>query len=397
MMMEGASGNESKNGFDRIIGEYSSGRPGPLLLLIGGMHGNEPAGIEAARRVLERLSSERLTIRGRFLALAGNLTALKLGQRFIESDLNRMWSVGDLERLRRRGPIQDSVEEREQRGLLEYLAAELAKGESPVIVLDLHSTSAPGPPFSLISDTLQNRRIAFAFPVPVILGLEEAIDGALLDYFGEKGFTAVGVEGGQHSDPQTADHHESVIWLALAAGGLLDEAQVPALEQHRKRLQEAAQGLPRVVEIFHRHGLAPNDDFRMQEGFVNFTRVNQGELLAHDRCGEVRSPDDGLLVLPRYQGLGDDGFFLGSEVRIFWLKLSALLRRLRFDRLIALLPGVQRHPSQENALLANPRVTRWVVVKIFHLFGFRKCRPEGRYLVFSRRREVLNQNQNSRI
>ena len=91
------------------------------------------------------------------------------------------------------------------------------------------------------------------------------------------------------------------------------------------------------------------------------------------------------ILLPLYQKVGEDGFFLVRRVRPFWLYLSALLRRLRADLLIPLLPGISRHPTRPHHYLADPRVARFLVVEIFHLFGFRRRRQEGDHLVFSRR------------
>ena len=46
------------------------------------------------------------------------------------------------------------------------------------------------------------------------------------------------------------------------------------------------------------------------------------------------------------QGQGSDGFFLASQVKPFWLELSAVLRRLRLDTLLRILPGVSAHPDR---------------------------------------------------
>jgi succinylglutamate desuccinylase len=386
--MDEASGQSSEDGNDHVLGEYSSGSAGPLFLIVAGLHGNEPGGVEATRRVIERLHHVRPRVRGRVLALAGNIGALNGDQRYLKRDLNRMWSPKELDSLRRRDPATDTAEEREQRELLETIEATLKVAEDPVIFIDLHSTSAGAPPFSVISDTLQNRRIAFALPIPVVFGLEEAVEGTLLSYFGEQGYVAVGVEGGRHKDPRTVDCHESAIWMSLVAAGILREAEVPDFDNHRQRLQDATKGLPPVVEVIHRHGVTPGDDLIIEEGFLNFDLVAKGQLMGRDVRGEVRAPESALLLLPRYQGLGDDGFFLGREVRLFWLKLSVLLRRLRLDRLLKFLPGVHIDPDRQNVLLANPRVTRWFAVEIFHVFGFRKCKPDGSYMVFCRRPEA---------
>ena len=70
-----------------------------------------------------------------------------------------------------------------------------------------------------------------------------------------------------------------------------------------------------------------------------------------------------------------------------WLRVSSLVRRLHLEVLLPLLPGVRQHPGDEREIRVNPRVARYIVLKIFHLFGYRKCPPQGGYLVFRRRPE----------
>jgi succinylglutamate desuccinylase len=102
----------------------------------------------------------------------------------------------------------------------------------------------------------------------------------------------------------------------------------------------------------------------------------------------VRVPDDGLLLMPRYQGQGDDGFFLGREVRAFWLRLSAWLRRLPLERVLPLLPGVRRDVRAHRTLLVRPSVARWLTFEVFHLLGYRWARRDAAELVFVRRPDV---------
>ena len=371
---------------ERLLGEYGLSGTGPLLLITGGMHGNEAGGVLAARRVFRRLAELRPRMTGRFVALTGNLGALQMGQRYIESDLNRMWSVAHVAGLAGQDPAADAPDERELRELHVHIKREIEAAQgAQVVFLDLHSTSAGGPPFSIMSDTLQNRAVALALPIPVILGLEETVSNTSLEFFGGQGYVAVGVEGGQHIDPATADNHEAVIWLSLVSAGLLKKDQVPEYDEHVRQLEGAALGLPSVVEILHRHGISPGDGFRMAPGYKNFHPIRRGTMLGTDLPGELRARFTGCVILPSYQHQGDDGYFEGRRVSPFWFGLSAVLRRLRLDRLIPLMPGVRRHPDRKDALLVNPRVARFRVVEVFHLFGFRRQRPEGDKLVFSRR------------
>ena len=133
--------------------------------------------------------------------------------------------------------------------------------------------------------------------------------------------------------------------------------------------------------------MVDGDGFEMRPGYHNFQPVKKDELLATDASGEIRSPRDGLLLLPRYQGQGNDGFFLAREVRPFWLRVSAVLRRARAERFFSLLPGVKRLDPSRNRLLVNARVARIWPVEVFHLLGYRRMSDQGDRILFECRRE----------
>src|SRR5260221_9778991 len=77
---------------DRLIGRARGEAPGPSLIVVGGIHGNEPAGVDAALRVLDRLGRDQVQLRGEFLALRGNVRALAEKRRYLARDLNRQWA-----------------------------------------------------------------------------------------------------------------------------------------------------------------------------------------------------------------------------------------------------------------------------------------------------------------
>ena len=66
-----------------------------------------------------------------------------------------------------------------------------------------------------------------------------------------------------------------------------------------------------------------------------------------------------------------------------------MLRRLRLSGIVTALPGVRRHPDDDQILIVNTRVARWYPLEVFHLFGFRKLRRDGDDLIVSRRRYDL--------
>ena len=153
------------------------------------------------------------------------------------------------------------------------LADELARDPQDVVLFDLHTTSAHGSPFTIINDTLRNRRFASALNVPILLGLEENLQGTLLDFLGNYGCAAVGLEGGQHDEPETVGNHEAAIWITLVEAGVLRAAEVPELQGAMERLQRAAAGQPAIVDVVHREEIAEGDDFTMLPGFRNFQQI----------------------------------------------------------------------------------------------------------------------------
>lgn len=369
---------------DRWLGRWDQGQPGPTLLVQAGIHGNEPAGVHAVRAVLAELERDGVALRGRLLALAGNLTALGLGRRFVDRDLNRRWLPEQTDALLAGDPDADGAEDRQQRELLGCFEEVLATTRGPIVFLDLHTSSADGAPFAVLADTLDNRRLGLGIGVPIILGLEETIEGASMEWFAQRGIVNVAVEGGRHAAADTVANLTAVLWLVLEQIGCLGRGQRD-LTAHRERLRRAGAGAPPIVEIVHRQVIASADGFRMEPGFTNFQAVAEGELLATDRRGAITAPQPSRLLLPLYQGQGDDGFFLGREVRPFWLRLATVLRGLQLDRIVHWLPGVRRDPDDRNTLLVDPRVARWLVTELFHLLGFRRERRRGDRLCFTRR------------
>lgn len=371
--------------YPRILGTYSRGQPGPQVLVTGGVHGNEPSGVIAVRRVIAALETARTPFSGSLTGIAGNRSGLARGARYLDRDLNRRWLLDNMVALLGRNPAEDSPEDHEQRELLQLFAPLLASAREPLVFIDLHSTSGTGPPFSCMADVIRNRRIAFSLGVPVVLGLEEVIDGSMIGFLCDLGHIGVAIEGGQHDDPATVDNHESAIWISLVAAGCLQAADVSDLAAHHRRLRDATRGLPKVIEIRHRHVVGDDDEpYVMRPGFTNFQPVAADQVVASDASGEVRTPEQALMMLPRYQSQGEDGYFLARPVSRMWLALSAGLRRSRIDRLVHWLPGVRRDPSREDHMVLDHERPR--AVEVFHLMGYRHRRSEGKRFVFTRRR-----------
>ena len=182
----------------RIIGKIKGKNAGPTVVFFAGIHGNEFAGVHALIEVFSRLSED--DINGTVYGIAGNLPALEKSQRYLEEDLNRIWTKERIEVLPSK--TERSIEENEQSEMLEILNDILRLHKGPLYFIDFHTTSSKTIPFITINDALINRIFSKKFPVPIVLGIEEYLHGPLLSYINALGYVSLGFESGQHDDEQ---------------------------------------------------------------------------------------------------------------------------------------------------------------------------------------------------
>lgn len=369
----------------RVLGRVPGAVAGPLLLVTAGVHGNEPAGVLAVQRVTSRVAEHRIPLRGDLVALAGNLPALEAKQRYISRDMNRLWEEDRVARWRR--GEHEEPEDAQSGELADAIEEAITAARGPVFHIDLHTTSAHGVPFAFFGDTLRNRDFALQFPVAFILGLEELVDGTLVEFVSHLGPVTIGFEGGQHDAPESVDNLEAVLWIALAATGLAKAQDIPLLGEMRARLERAAGTVPRMMEVTYRHAIAAADAFRMNPGFTNFDPIAKAQVVAEDRRGPVRAPREGLMLMPLYQAKGNDGFFLARPINRFWLWVSRMLRYAGAGNVAHWLPGVRRDPERPGQMLVDPEIARFFTYEVFHLLGYRRERPRDGLLVVSARPE----------
>ena len=369
---------------EHLIGAFIGNPSGPTLIVIGSIHGNERGGAIALSNVARQLAARTKNLKGRVYLIKGNTRALATGTRFIDTDLNRHWTPKNMSNLGtdQLSETSEGIELTELDNLLDGI---LITAMDEVFVVDLHSTSSDGMPFATVGDTLRNRAFARQFPVTVLLGIEEQLDGTMLEYLNNAGAVTMGFEGGQHLSTETVMNHEALVWLALKNAGILNLEDVPDAASYHSRLVAGAGGA-RLFEVRYRHATTEFDDFEMLPGFNNFDAVSEGDVLAKDRNGPIKAHESGLILMPLYQKLGNDGFFIGREISPFWLRLSGVLRNIGIQKIIHILPGVRRDPDDAGTLVVNTRVARLFPLQVFHLLGFRRRRWVDNKLVVSRRK-----------
>jgi predicted deacylase len=197
--------------------EFESGRLGPKLLVFGAVHGNETCGAIALSRLKMELDLGLLELQCGLLTLVPvcNPLAYKAGKRFVEQNLNRIFSRA----------IAPTFDEAAFADTLMDLIDECD------ILLDLHSYSCgKGPFITLDYPTPPNRILAAAQGVPDwVTGWPEIYEatpglnaGDSTQYANETGKTGILVECGQHADPAAIDVAYACIRRTLAHLGMME-------------------------------------------------------------------------------------------------------------------------------------------------------------------------------
>lgn len=269
---------------------FDSLSPGPHLLFLGGVHGDETPGILALVKLLGDLHTGGVRlVRGKLTIIPRvNAGAVKRGLHFLEENLNRI--------VKRHG-APATHEQRLANELIGHLDAADA-------VLDLHGTPAPTRPFVFLDDeSPENRSWAEALGADYLLcGWPALYSGGktvtTTEYAQSRGKRALTVEVGQNDDVASAALGHAFALRSLAHFGLTTPVS-PANPPRALRLT-------RVV-------------YREREGafarpWSNFDPVKSGEVLARYADGvELTASEDGFMLMP----------FAGAELGGEWYYLAA--------------------------------------------------------------------------
>ena len=376
----------------RIIGHIKGKDEGPTLVFFGGIHGNEPSGVIALEEVLNRLNNHRDQLRGNIYGIRGNIPALAKERRFLENDLNRIWTRQGIEAIKVKNPTERTSEEVELVKIYQIISQILSSDPGPYYFIDYHTTSSPTLPFITINDALINRKFAKLFALPVILGLEEYLEGPLLSYINEKGYVAIGFESGQHYTQEAIENSVAFTWLTLMFTGAIDEEFLKEKDNYFDLLKKAAVGNTNFYEVTHRHLITDKDNFTMLPGFKSFDTLEEGTGLASHNGRSLKTDKKTIVFMPLYQEQGEEGFFLIRKIPNWILKLSAAMRKIRIDHLLTILPGISWSSPAKDRLMVNLKVARFLSKPFFHLLGYRSKTVDATHVLMSNReRAAKNQ------
>ena len=283
-------GNTSVPGF----WSFAATAPGPHVMLMALVHGNEIGGGIALARLL---AGGLRPLRGRLTMGFANLAAFAafdpadpIASRCIDEDMNRLWCRAVLD-----GP-RSSQELRRAREIRPLI-------DTADILLDLHSMLWQGEPLMLCGPSDKARRLAQSIGAPALVVTDEghAAGRRLIDYrpFADPGGprTAVLLEAGHHWEPATVGVMIDSIARLLRVSGMIDAAT--ALRLSPDPPVRAPVVRQRVAQVT-RTVTAMTDSFAFVRNYPSGEIIeSRNTLIALDGEAEVRTPHDRcLLVMP---------------------------------------------------------------------------------------------------
>jgi len=261
---------------------------GKTLCIVGGVHGNEVAGIEAIKAIRSEFRANASIARGCLKTIIANTLAVEEKARAIDLDLNRAFV--------------DSNSTEYEAEYADDLAQEL---DGVDFVLDIHSTSSWSPVFA--AGALTRKHIAFC----ASLGVETFTTGwsaprnhgMLIDEADRRGAVGLLVECGQHHDPSTIKKAIECCMRAMIFVGMIEEPTV----------HEAVPTLLSVEKIVK----AVNAPIVMARGFRNLERVPGGTVVCRYAGKPWIAYSDFSILIPaqdRVVPIGNDAFAVGRDI-----------------------------------------------------------------------------------
>jgi predicted deacylase len=305
---------------------YAAARPGPRLIVLGAVHGDETCGTRAIERVVREIDDGTLRL------VAGRLTLVPVTNPLAYAERRR---AGDRNLNRKLAPTPTPREHEDH--VANWLCPLLAEHE---VLLDLHSFRSPGVPFVFLgpadnAGTVEpfaqaareealalrlgvgraafgwlstyaagsERRRALAATMPdAKLDIDPAYGIGTTEYMRSVGGCGVTLECGQHDDPEAPEVAHRAIVRTLAHLGLSD-APDPAPAQDMQSL--------RLCEVVDK----TNAGDAFAKSWRSFDPVAAGERIGTRADGTpVVAPFAGMIVFPNPAAeTGQEWFYLAKE------------------------------------------------------------------------------------
>jgi succinylglutamate desuccinylase len=295
-----------------IIDAFYGVKNTPLVILMGGIHGNETAGVEAIEMAFRFIATDML--QGSIVGLKGNLAALAAHSRFITRDLNRLWTpenvmVTTIDHIDALDDISSLY------GLVNVINQVIDHTEpSEIYFMDLHTTSSDGGIFCILTDNPDSIDKAQLMGLPCVYDLLKNVSHSALHYIQNQPWDiqcyAMAFEGGHYKDPFSIYRSFAAIMRWIKIANISDQS---LLDNPYEHMLEAYGQLPQATYVKYRYPIVESRFFMMKPGYKHFSPITKGEIVGRYDGEHIISSMDGYILMPLYQKQGGDGFYIIAE------------------------------------------------------------------------------------
>lgn len=367
---------------DRLVASIQKDPELPTLIFFCCIHGNERAGYVALQSFFEHIESFSDKIQGNLFAIFGNQEAYLRKHRFIDKDLNRVWTKSHLQASTRR---DDVAEYHELKDIYKELYEILNTAKSDVYCIDFHTTSGPTKPFVIMNDALNNRAFVRNLGYPVIFNVESFIEGALLSLLNDLGHVSLGFEAGEHYSKDSVKEFKIFCYKTLYQTGMISAEDLVGMGISEKYFKSKAAN---YFEIIYRQDLRPNDKFEMLGNYLNFQKLKKGDRIAKLNGKSILAPESFQIFMPLYQSKGEDGFFYVKRISRFKLKVARVFRNLNFENILLIFPGVNK-PNFYTLVIPRP-ILKFIPKRFMFALGYRKSiEVDNHHICFTKQERKL--------
>lgn len=348
----------------RLIASIENNPDWPTIIFFSCIHGNEKAGYLAIQSFFEHIQKFPEQINGNLYAIFGNQEAYLQKNRFLDKDLNRIWTKSHLEASSRKDKVSEYHDLAEIYNLLYDI---LGRSKSRVYCIDLHTTSGPTKPFIIMNDALINREFVKFLGYPVIFNVESFIEGALLNLLNDLGHVSMAFEGGEHYSKSSVKELKLFCYKALYHSGMVTSEVLIDMGISEKYFQSKR---ARYFEMVFRQELKEDDKFEMCGNYLNFQKLKKGERIANLNNHSIYAPKNFQIFMPLYQKKGEDGFFYVQHINRFKLNVAKIFRKVHAENLLTLLPGIEK--KNFYTLKIPKSILRFIPKRVMFALGYRK-------------------------
>jgi len=215
----------------------------PRVAVVGGIHGDEPAG----EAIVEQLVDDLVVDHGTVQLVVANERALTAGERYVETDLNRAFP--------------GNIESPQYETALAARLVDVLDGAEAVLVI--HTSKSVPPPFAIFSELTDSvRRSVTGMPVEYALD-SGSLRSTTLDSVVPH---AVSLEAGHQGSQQAAEFGRAATEAFLRAHGVLRDEPPDFTE----------------VTLVEGHEEVPKGGGKPTVNYRNFERMAVGSVFARD-------------------------------------------------------------------------------------------------------------------